>query len=103
MIKRREYATAVTDRSVWACVVQRALDDLAAVSPLGMSGLDQGQAESFLTDESGEWAVSREIICDAAGVLPDAVRAYARRLLAINARRLSLGLPVFELKQGKRA
>jgi len=78
-------------RALWAAVLLVALQDalrgtahkpngqVRTCSPPVCQG---GEAVSFLTDPAGRWALSREMVADAAGLDPEAVRARAIAALA---------------------
>ena len=73
-------------QELWCAVIQTAIDDLSAPPPTWRQGYNEWQknqreARLFLTKSGGEWARSRETICSAAGVDPDALRDKILRQL----------------------
>lgn len=72
--------------TIWTCVVARAvLDSQLAPSRPDAPGenapTDEERIEAwrFLTDQEGEWAESREVVSEAAGMDADNVREYVVR------------------------
>ena len=82
------------ERQLWCAVIQTAWDDYFApilthdwLQELREQMIAKREAWLFLTKTVGEWAESREDVCNAAGIDPDALR---ERFLAENARVLRL-------------
>lgn len=67
-------------RALWASVISTAIQDALRLRKgrgLAPAVSDAGQAVSFLTDRTGRWAEARELIADAAGLDPEALRERA--------------------------
>jgi hypothetical protein len=67
------------EKQMWCAVVQIAWDDYFAKRPSWKQGIrdwekNRREARLFLTKNGGEWRRSREDVCSAAGIDPDALR-----------------------------
>lgn len=74
------------EKQLWCAVIQSAWDDYLAPRPSerwrqGFLDWQKNyrEARCFLTKLGGEWAQSRNDICSAAGIDPDALREAALR------------------------
>ena len=80
----RKYAMTSADmQALWAAVTHRAwadyLEDARDAKPAERPEA-WAEAGLFLFSQSGSWATSREVVCLAAGLDPDALRAKAMAL-----------------------
>lgn len=81
--------TQTGPKGLAALVVHQAIRDALNPPSVGKgisaeraSPKDRADAVSFCTDEAGEWASARTAWCDAAGILPDAVRFHVLHKMA---------------------
>ncbi|MCR0981810.1 hypothetical protein [Roseomonas populi] len=77
-------------RALWAAVLAVAIQDAIRGQVRSASGrlpgdappaAGQDEAIRFLTDRAGRWAEARELVADAAGVDPNALREHAAAAL----------------------
>ena len=66
----------VDHRAIWCEVIMQALDDARG------STIEREKARDFLLSETGEWAESRQDVCDAAGIDETYLRHHAGRRIA---------------------
>lgn len=83
-----EAGPTTTEQLLFLEVINRAIIDAQTTGTKSYSkdekasSQDRAEAISFLTDESGDWAISRVRVCDAAGIDPHALRERMVRILA---------------------
>lgn len=67
------------EKQLWCAVIRQAWHDFftLATGDHTLTVSVRSEAESFLFDKHGNWAKSREAVCEAAGIDPDSLREAA--------------------------